>query len=108
MESYLQKRSLDAQVLHGVSAGQDFERISHFSDGFYFFIGLGAHLVQKQLVDIVGEEGTELALLPWTHAGLDLLNEPVGRRRLSKNLEHLTDRKSIFKHIDFDCSLKSP
>lgn len=74
---YLQQRSLDTQVLHSVCAGQDLQRIRHFSDSLNLFIGLSAHLVEEQVVDVVGEEGAKLALLAGTHAQLHLLNKPA-------------------------------
>lgn len=42
----------------------------------------GTDLVEEEVVDVVGEEGSELALLglAGTHVHLDLLNEPAVRR----------------------------
>lgn len=75
---YLQQRSLDTKVLHSVCTGQDLQGIRHFSNSLDLLIGLCAHLVEEQVVDVVGEEGAKLALLAGTHAQLHLLNKPAG------------------------------
>lgn len=84
---YLQHRPLDAQKLHGVGAGQDLERVGHLGDCLNLLVDLGAHLVEEEVVDVVGEEGAELALLGLAtraHILLHLLDEPGQGRKAEK------------------------
>lgn len=75
--SYLQKRPLHTQDLHGIRISQYLQGVRCLCDSFDFFIDLSQYLIEEDVLDVHGEELTERTLFGWAklHGVLYLLDE---------------------------------
>lgn len=86
--SYLQKRPLHTQDLHGICISQNLQGVRCLRDSFDFFIDLSQDLIEEDVLDVHGEELTERTLFGWTklHGVLYLLDES-GKKETKHSVE---------------------